>query len=354
MSGAQRILITGGAGFIGSAACRRFAREGRQVLNLDKLTYAGNESSLADIAALPNYRFVRGDVADRALLNGLFSEFRPQAVLHFAAETHVDRSIDAADAFIQTNVAGTHALLEAARAYWAALEGGDKQAFRFLHVSTDEVFGALGPDGAFDEASPYAPRSPYAASKAGADHLVRAWRATYDLPVLIANCTNNYGPYQFPEKLIPLTIINALEGAPVGVYGDGGHVRDWLYVDDHIEALRLMLERAAPGATYLIGGRAERKNIEVVEAICAALDRIVPAAAPHRGLIQFVEDRPGHDRRYAVDCSAIGRDLGWRPATRFEDGLEQTVRWYAERRDWWAPIRAKRYAGARLGLGRPQ
>ncbi len=351
MSGAKRILVTGGAGFIGSAACRRFVRDGAAVLNLDKLTYAGNLSSLAEIEGAANYRFVQGDIADRALLERLFAEFAPDAVVNFAAETHVDRSIDAPDVFVQTNVVGTYQLLSAARAYWSGLAGARRDAFRFLHVSTDEVFGALGPTGAFTESTAYAPRSPYAASKAASDHLVQAWFTTYGLPTLCANASNNYGPYQFPEKLIPLTIINAREGAPIGVYGDGGHVRDWLHVDDHVAALKLMLERAAPGARYVIGGAAERTNLTVVEAICDAVDRLAPGAGTRRDLIRFVEDRPGHDRRYAADSSAIARDLGWRPATRFEAGLDATVRWYLEHRAWWGPIRDGRYAGARLGLG---
>lgn len=350
MSSVKRILLTGGAGFIGSAACRRFVREGAEVLNLDKLTYAGNLSSLAEIDGAPNYRFVQGDIADRILLDRLFAEFTPDAVVNCAAETHVDRSIDASDVFVQTNVVGAHHLLAAARAYWSTLAGERRDTFRFLHVSTDEVFGELGPTGAFVETAAYAPRSPYAASKAASDHFVQAWFATYGFPVLLANASNTYGPHQFPEKLIPLTIINALEGAPIGVYGDGGQVRDWLHVDDHVAALRLLLQRAAPGARYLIGGGAERTNIALVEAICDAVDRLAPGAAKRRDLIRFVEDRPGHDRRYATDCSAIARDLGWRPATRFEDGLEATVRWYLEHRDWWTPIREARYAGVRLGL----
>jgi dTDP-glucose 4,6-dehydratase len=346
----SRLCVTGGAGFIGSAACRALVRDGVEVLNLDKLTYAANLSSLAEIADRPNYHFEKGDIADRGFLDRVLAAFTPDAILHFAAETHVDRSITGSDVFIQTNVVGTHALLGAARAYWDGLAGDAKARFRFLHVSTDEVFGALGEGGYFNEGTPYDPQSPYAASKAAADHLVRAWGATYRLPVLIANCTNNYGPYHFPEKLIPLATINALERKPVAVYGTGGNVRDWLHVDDHIAALRLILDGAAPGASYMIGGRSERTNLQVVEAICDALDEIEPGGARRRDLISFVADRPGHDWRYAADCSKIERDLGWRPSHSFEAGLRETVQWYVDRPDWWRPIREGRYSGVRLGL----
>ncbi|GAM97919.1 dTDP-glucose 4,6-dehydratase [alpha proteobacterium U9-1i] len=325
-------------------------RDGFEVLNLDKLTYAASPSSLAEIAHQPNYHFERGDIADRSFLDRVLGAFKPDAILHFAAETHVDRSITGSDVFVQTNVVGTHALLSAARAYWESLSGDAKDGFRFLHVSTDEVFGALGDTGYFNEETPYDPQSPYAASKAAADHLVRAWGATYKLPVLLANCTNNYGPYQFPEKLIPLATINALEGKPVAVYGAGANVRDWLHVDDHVAALRLILDRAAPGASYMIGGRAERTNLHVVHTICDALDAIAPRAGSRRDLIQFVADRPGHDWRYAADCAKIERELGWNPAHTFEAGLRETVQWYVDRRDWWQPIREGRYQGGRLGL----
>ncbi len=346
----MRALITGGAGFIGSAACRLLVRRhGWTILNLDALTYAANEASLAELAGDARYEFRHGDIRDRALIDALFSAFQPEAVLHFAAETHVDRSIDGPAAFISTNVVGTQTLLDSALAYWEGMKE-DKARFRFLHVSTDEVFGALGATGAFTEATPYDPRSPYSASKAASDHLVRAWGHTYGLPILISNCSNNYGPYQFPEKLIPLTILNALEGKALPVYGDGRQVRDWLHVDDHVEALRLIVEKGAVGETYAVGGRCERANIEVVHAICDALDARRPQAASRRDLIAFVADRPGHDRRYAIDCAKIERDLGWRAAHTFEDGLAETVDWYLAREDWWRPLRAQRYEGARIGL----
>jgi dTDP-glucose 4,6-dehydratase len=296
----MRVLVTGGAGFIGSAACRFLvAGAGWTILNLDKLTYAASQESLAEIAAHPRYQFIHGDVCDEDLVRRLLAEFSPEAILNLAAESHVDRSIVNASDFIQTNVAGTHSLLEAALRFWQRLSRAGKARFRFLHVSTDEVFGELGESGRFTEASPYAPRSPYSASKAASDHLVRAWGATHNLPVLVSNCSNNYGPYQFPEKLIPLTLLNALEGRRVGVYGDGAHVRDWLHVDDHVAALKLLLEHGEPGSSYLVGGRSERRNIDVVRAICDLLDELAPSAAigPRSALIDFVPDRPGHDRR---------------------------------------------------------
>lgn len=349
----MRVLVTGGAGFIGSAVCRRLARTpGCELLNLDKLTYAANLASLAGLDEAPGYRFVQGDVCDRALLATLFAEFRPEAVIHLAAESHVDRSIMASDAFVQTNVVGTHAMLEAALTHWETLAGQEKDAFRFLHVSTDEVFGSLGEMGLFDESSAYDPRSPYSATKAAADHLVSAWGHTYGLPAIISNCSNNYGPFQFPEKLIPTVILNAREGRPVDVYGDGGNVRDWLHVDDHVSALLLMLEAGQPGRTYAVGGNSERTNIAVVESICALLDEMAPKAAPHRELIRFVDDRPGHDRRYAIDASRIASELGWAPAHTFERGLRETVGWYLDHEDWWRPLREKRHAGDRLGLKR--
>jgi dTDP-glucose 4,6-dehydratase len=349
----MRVLVTGGAGFIGSAACRGLvAGAGWTVLNLDKLTYAASEESLAEIAAHPRYRFVQGDICDAELVRRLLADFAPDAILHLAAESHVDRSIvDAAD-FVQTNVAGAHCLLEAALRYWQRLSGEGKARFRFLHVSTDEVFGELEEAGHFTESSPYAPRSPYSASKAAADHLVRAWGVTHRLPVLISNCSNNYGPFQFPEKLVPLTLINALEGRRVGVYGDGRHVRDWLHVDDHVSALKLMLEHAEPGTTYVVGGRSERRNIDVVYAICDLLDELVPdeTTGPRRALVDFVPDRPGHDRRYAVNCARIETELGWRPQRTFEQGLRETVIWYLANRNSWGPLRAPQHARDRQGL----
>lgn len=348
----MRVLVTGGAGFIGSAVCRRLiAKTDWRVLNLDKLTYAANLASLAQIEGDERYRLTRGDICDGALLQTLFAEFRPDAVMHLAAESHVDRSITGADQFIRTNIVGTFTLLDAALRYWEKLDARARGRFRFLHVSTDEVFGALGDEGAFDESTAYDPRSPYSASKASSDHLARAWRHTYGLPVLVSNCSNNYGPYQFPEKLIPLAILNALEGRALPVYGDGRQVRDWLHVEDHAAALQLVLERGAVGETYVIGGRSERANIEVVERICDLVDARVPPNGPgRRSLITFVADRPGHDRRYAIACDKIERELGWRPARGFDRGLEETVDWYLAQRDWWRPLRETRYRGERLGL----
>lgn len=345
----RSILVTGGAGFIGSAMCRALARAGRRVLNLDALTYAANLSSLAEIEAASGYAFIEGDIRDAALIANLFNDFQPDAVIHLAAESHVDRSIGASTPFIETNIAGTHTLLEGARRYWEDLSGDARACFRVLHVSTDEVFGSLGPDGAFTETTPYDPRSPYSASKAASDHLARAWSHTYGLPVLISNCSNNYGPYQFPEKFIPNMIIKALSGAALPIYGDGRHVRDWLHVDDHVAALLTVLERGQAGETYLVGGRSERSNIDVAQAILALTRELAPesGAGAH---IAFAADRPGHDRRYAIDCSKIERDLGWRAAHRFEEGLRETVQWYIARRDWWAPILEHQYGGERLGL----
>ncbi|MEJ0059345.1 MAG: dTDP-glucose 4,6-dehydratase [Terricaulis sp.] len=348
----MRILITGGAGFIGSALCRKLVASGRdQVLNLDALTYAANLSSLQDVSSHPNYRFVRGDICDRALVDGLLAEFQPDAIMHLAAESHVDRSIDGSADFVRTNIVGTHVLLEAALAYWDKLASQARDAFRFLHVSTDEVFGSLGADGYFHEGTAYDPRSPYSASKAASDHLARAWHHTFGLPVVVTNCSNNYGPYQFPEKLIPVVILNALEGKKLPVYGDGGQVRDWLFVDDHASALVCALERGKLGETYAIGGRSERRNLDVVHAICDALDAIGAegATGPRRSLIEFVADRPGHDRRYAIDCTKIETELGWRPTETFDSGIRRTVQWYLDSRDWWGPIRG-RFKGERLGL----
>jgi dTDP-glucose 4,6-dehydratase len=348
----MRVLVTGGAGFIGSAVVRRLVAMDWHVLNIDKLTYAANLASLAEVERSPNYRFVEGDICDHALLATLITEFRPQAIMHLAAESHVDRSIMASAAFMQTNVIGTHAMLEATLTHWDGLSGAEKDSFRFLHISTDEVFGSLGEAGQFDESTPYDPRSPYSASKAASDHLVRAWQHTYGLPTLVSNCSNNYGPFQFPEKLIPTAILNGLEGKAIEVYGDGLNVRDWLFVDDHVEALLRMVQAGEPGRTYCVGGQSERTNLAVVKAICGLLDEMAPAGRAHEELITFVQDRPGHDRRYAIDASRISSELGWSPRHAFEPGLCETVRWYLDRADWWRPIREARHDGGRLGLGR--
>jgi dTDP-glucose 4,6-dehydratase len=335
------ILVTGGAGFIGSNFVLDWiANEGEPVLNLDKLTYAGNLANLASLAGDPRHVFVRGDIADGQLLQRLFAEHRPRAVVHFAAESHVDRSIHGPAAFVQTNVVGTFELLEAARTYWGALAGDAKASFRFLHVSTDEVYGSLSEsDPAFSEATAYAPNSPYSASKAASDHLVRAYRHTYGLPTLTTNCSNNYGPFQFPEKLIPLMISNALEGKALPVYGDGRQVRDWLYVRDHCEAIRQVLARGRLGEVYNIGGNAERRNIDVVNAICDTLQQLRPREGGYRKLIASVADRPGHDRRYAIDASKIRAELGWSPRESFETGLAKTVRWYLDNSQWVAQVK---------------
>jgi dTDP-glucose 4,6-dehydratase len=348
----MRVMITGGAGFIGSAVARRFIREGAdRILILDKLTYAGNLASLRPVADDPHFSFERVDICDRAAVSRAFAKFQPDVVMHLAAESHVDRSIDGPAAFIETNVVGTFVMLEAALDYWRALDGADARAFRFMHISTDEVFGALGPEGLFSEETPYAPTSPYSASKAGSDHLVRAWRHTYGLPTIVTNCSNNYGPYHFPEKLIPLTIINAIEEKALPVYGRGENVRDWLYVEDHAAALMLVARQGAIGQSYNVGGHNEWRNIDVVEAICALMDELRPrAAGPHRDLIAFVADRPGHDLRYAIDASKIERELGWRPTERFETGLRKTVRWYLDNAEWWQAIRSGKYLGERLGV----
>jgi dTDP-glucose 4,6-dehydratase len=330
------LLVTGGAGFIGSnLVLQTIATAGEPVLNLDKLTYAGNRDNLEGLRGDARHVFVQGDICDRALLRRLLAEHRPRALLHLAAESHVDRSIEGPAEFVQTNVVGTFALLEEARAYWSGLAAPERAAFRFLHVSTDEVYGSLGPgDPAFSETTPYAPNSPYSASKAASDHLVRAYWHTYGLPTLTTNCSNNYGPYQFPEKLIPLMIHHALAGKPLPVYGDGQNVRDWLYVLDHCAALRTVLERGRPGEVYNIGGGAEMKNIELVKLVCALLDDARPrTGGSYAALISFVKDRPGHDRRYAIDSGKIQRELGWRPQESFESGLRKTVRWYLERRE---------------------
>lgn len=330
------ILVTGGAGFIGSNFVLDWlAAEASPLLNLDKLTYAGNLGNLASLNGNPRHIFVKGDISDRALVARLLKEHRPSSIVNFAAESHVDRSIHGPADFVQTNVMGIFSLLEEARAYWSTLAQPEKDRFRFLQVSTDEVYGSLGRDDpAFTEATPYAPNSPYAASKAAADHLVRAYHHTYGLPAITTNCSNNYGPLQFPEKLIPLMIVNAVRGEPLPVYGDGLNVRDWLYVGDHCAAVRLALRRGRPGATYNIGGNSERNNLEVVKSLCAILDELRPAAAPHARLIRFVQDRPGHDRRYAMNTGKIASELGWQPAERFETGLRKTVQWYLDHMDW--------------------
>jgi dTDP-glucose 4,6-dehydratase len=338
-------IVTGGSGFIGSAFVLLARSRGwAQIINLDLLTYAGNQENLAGLAADPGYRFVHGDICDAALVARLLAEHRPAAVVNFAAESHVDRSIHDAAPFLRTNVLGTQVLLDAARAHLAGLDGAARAAFRFLHVSTDEVYGTLGPgDAPFTERTPYAPNSPYAASKAAADHLVRAARHTHGLPTLVTNCSNNYGPRQFPEKLIPLVICNAREGRPLPVYGDGLQVRDWLHVEDHCEAIALVLGAARPGETYNVGGGNEQTNIHIVRTICRVLDELEPAAAPREGLIRFVADRPGHDRRYAIDAAKIRADLGWSPRVRFEDGLRDTVRWYLANSGWVDRVRSGAY-----------
>ncbi len=331
------ILVTGGAGFIGSNfILRLMERESASVVNFDKLTYAGNLNNLAPIAHDRRYEFVEGDIADRTLVRSLFDRRKPRAVVHFAAESHVDRSILGPDAFIRTNVDGTFALLEEVRAYWGRLDGQQSNDFRFLHVSTDEVFGSLGPnDAPFSETTPYAPNSPYAASKAASDHFVRAYHHTYGLPTLTTNCSNNYGRFQFPEKLIPLVILNALNGKPLPVYGDGQNVRDWLYAEDHCEAIATVLKQGRVGQTYNVGGWNEKRNLEIVETICDIVDEMAGSrGAPRRNLITFVKDRPGHDRRYAMDARKIERELGWRPRETFESGIRKTVRWYLENEEW--------------------
>jgi dTDP-glucose 4,6-dehydratase len=350
----MNILVTGGAGFIGSAVCRFLVGEvGAAVLNVDKLTYAANLASLKPIENNPRYRFRRADIGDRATIAELMRGFQPDAVLHLAAESHVDRSIDGPGEFIKTNIEGTYALLETALDYWRTLPQDRALRFRFHHVSTDEVFGSLGPEGTFTEQSRYQPNSPYAASKAASDHLVRAWHETFGLPAVLSNCSNNYGPYHFPEKLIPLAILKALHGEPIPVYGKGANVRDWLHVEDHARALYAILSGGRPGESYNVGGDGERTNLEVVTALCELLDEMLPLSPhrPHAGLIAFVADRPGHDRRYAMDWTKLRDEMGWRPRESFESGLRQTVAWYLDNRWWWEPIWSATYRGARLGTG---
>lgn len=349
----RRILVTGGAGFIGSAVTRHLVNDlGAEVLVIDKLTYAGNLASLKPVAGSARFHFVQADICDGEAMRVAITGFRPDAIMHLAAESHVDRSIDGPAAFIETNVVGTFRMLDAATAYWRSLDDAAREAFRFHHISTDEVFGALGDEGSFTHETAYDPRSPYSASKAGSDHLVRAWHHTHGLPVLVTNCSNNYGPYHFPEKLIPLMILKGLAGEALPVYGDGSNVRDWLHVEDHARALAMVVDRGVPGETYLIGGNAERTNLHVVETICSLLDELAPRddGKSRRSQITFVSDRPGHDYRYSIDASKIGGELGWRPRESFETGMEATVRWYLDNRSWWQDIQAGTYQGERLGL----
>jgi dTDP-glucose 4,6-dehydratase len=349
----KTLIVTGGAGFIGSAVVRHLIRHtGYQVVNLDRLTYAGNPDSVAEAAGSGRYAFEQVDIRDRRALDRVFREHRPAAVMHLAAESHVDRSIEGPAEFIDTNIVGTSTLLEAARAWWSGLEGEARAGFRFHHVSTDEVYGSLGATGLFTEETPYQPNSPYAASKAASDHLVRAWHHTYGLPVVTSNCSNNYGPCQFPEKLIPHMILNALDGKPLPIYGDGSNVRDWLYVDDHVRALVRIMEQGRPGETYNVGGHNECTNMEVVTTLCDLLDELLPESphCPHKSLITFVKDRPGHDRRYAIDAAKIERELGWTPQETFETGLRKTVQWYLENPEWWRRVLDGSYRLERLGL----
>jgi dTDP-glucose 4,6-dehydratase len=345
-----KIMITGGAGFIGSAVVRRAVADGHSVVNVDKLTYAANPDNVAAVAASPLYTFEQADIADAAAMARIMAAHDPDAMLHLAAESHVDRSIDGPAAFIETNITGTYVLLEAARAHWRGLSDDRRPAFRFHHVSTDEVYGTLGPEGLFTEETPYRPNSPYSASKAASDHLVRAWGETYGLPVLVTNCSNNYGPFHFPEKLIPVVILNALAGRPIPVYGQGENVRDWLFVEDHAVALLAVLQHGAVGETYNIGGHNEARNIDIVRQICAILDELCPEGAPRERLISFVTDRPGHDFRYAIDATKIGRELGWKPSVTLEEGLRRTVRWYLDNEAWWRALQQRQGVGERLGL----
>lgn len=343
----MKLLVTGGAGFIGSAVVRLAVARGHEVVNLDAMTYAANEANVAPVAQSNLYSFEKADIRDRAALDRIFALHNPDAVMHLAAESHVDRSIDGPSDFIETNITGTFNLLEAARSHW--VRQGKPESFRFHHISTDEVFGSLGTEGQFTETTPYDPRSPYSASKAASDHLVRAWHETYGLPVVLTNCSNNYGPYHFPEKLIPVVILNALHGKPIPVYGKGENVRDWLYVEDHADALLLVVQKGAVGRSYNIGGENERRNIDLVRTICALLDEMAPKATPYADQITFVTDRPGHDARYAIDPSRIREELGWRPSVTVEEGLRRTVRWYLDNEAWWRPLLTRQGVGERLG-----
>ncbi len=343
----MKLLVTGGAGFIGSAVVRLAVARGHEVVNVDALTYAACLENVASVSGSNLYTFEQADIRDRAALDRVFATHRPDAVMHLAAESHVDRSIDGPGDFIETNITGTFNMLEAARAYWT--RAGRPDGFRFHHISTDEVFGTLGETGKFTEDTPYAPNSPYSASKAASDHLVRAWHETYGLPVVMTNCSNNYGPYHFPEKLIPVVILNALAGKPIPVYGKGENVRDWLFVEDHADALLLVVEKGALGRSYNIGGENEAKNIDIVRTICALLDEMHPQGAPHDRLITFVTDRPGHDLRYAIEPARIREELGWRPSVTLEEGLRRTVRWYLDNAAWWQPLQARAGVGQRLG-----
>lgn len=343
----MKLLVTGGAGFIGSAVVRLAVTREHEVVNLDAMTYAANEANVAPVAQSNLYSFEKADIRDRAALDRIFALHNPDAVMHLAAESHVDRSIDGPSDFIETNITGTFNMLEAARSHW--VRQGKPEGFRFHHISTDEVFGSLGAEGQFTETTPYDPRSPYSASKAASDHLVRAWHETYGLPVVLTNCSNNYGPYHFPEKLIPVVILNALHGKPIPVYGKGENVRDWLYVEDHADALLLVVQKGAVGRSYNIGGENERRNIDLVRTICALLDEMAPKTTPYADQITFVTDRPGHDARYAIDPSRIREELGWRPSVTVEEGLRRTVRWYLDNEAWWRPLLTRQGVGERLG-----
>lgn len=349
----KTILVTGGAGFIGSALIRRLIQDTNfQVINVDKLTYAGNLDSLAEVNTHPNYQFEQQDIGDMSAMQEIFAKYKPDAVMHLAAESHVDRSIDGPSDFIQTNILGTYTLLEVTKSYYLAQERDFQNNFRFLHISTDEVYGSLGPQGLFSETTPYDPRSPYSASKASSDHLVAAWHHTYNLPILITNCSNNYGPYQFPEKLIPTVILKAIAGETIPVYGQGDNVRDWLYVDDHVRGLVTVLEKGTIGETYNIGTNNEKTNLQIINAICSLLDELIetPKIKEHKTLISFVKDRPGHDKRYAIDASKIKQELNWQPQESFETGLRKTVMWYLENKSWWQRVLSGDYRLERLGL----